>query len=180
MCTLPTHFGEEPKKYESQPALPEGYGTKRGQRHQRVQDLLAHKARGCDLVFEHFVELEIDGQLPNGANHREKIKIANPASCFVMKAFAFDGRSSEKDAYDLFMLADSLSAQRIVEQILPLKSNKLVKEALDIVRERFRIPNALGPVSVADFLQVSGDEKERIKRRVFELFQFIVSQIEKD
>jgi hypothetical protein len=158
---------------------PEYGGTKSGQRHQRIQDLLAHKARGCDLVFEHFVEFEIDGRLPNGADHREKIKIANPAACFVMKAFAFDGRNSEKDAYDLFMLIDSLTAQAIVEQILPIKNNKLVKEALDIIRERFRIPNSLGPVSVAEFFQATGDEKERIKRRVFELFQFIVSQIEK-
>jgi hypothetical protein len=157
---------------------PEYGGTKSGQRHQRVQDLLAHKARGCDLVFEHFVEVEIGGQLPNGADHREKIKIADSAACFVMKAFAFDGRNSEKDAYDLFMLTDSLGAQAIVEQILPLKSNKLMSEALSIIRERFRTPRALGPTSVADFLKATGDDGERIKRRVFELFQLIVSQIE--
>lgn len=121
---------------------PEYGGTGRRHRHQKVQDLLAQKARGSDLVFDHFIEIEISGKLPNQAENRERIKIASPAPCLVMKAIAFGQRSSEKDAYDLYMLCDSLGVHEIVEQVLPLKNNKLVKEALMVLREKFSSPNA--------------------------------------
>lgn len=158
---------------------PEYGGRGKQHRHQRVQqDLFARKARGSDLVFDHFIEIEISGKLPNQAENRERIKIASPASCLVMKAIAFGQRSSEKDAYDLYMLCDSLGVHEIVGQVVPLKNNKLAKEALMVLREKFSSPNALGPSSVANFLKAIGEEKERIRRRAFEIFQAIVSGVE--
>ena len=50
-----------------------------------------------------------------------------------------------------------------------------MKEALSVLREKFDSPNALGPSAVADFLKATQAERERIKRRAFELFQAIVS-----
>ena len=157
---------------------PEYGGTKKRHRHQRVQDLLAHKARGSDLVFKHYVEIEIAGRLPNGAENQERIKIADLLSCWVMKAITFGNRGSEKDVYDLYVLCDSLGVEAIVKSLFPLRRNKLVKESLAVLRDKFSSPNALGPASAADFLRATGDEGERIKRRAFELFQLIVSQIE--
>ncbi len=158
---------------------PEYGGTKKQHRHQRVQDLLAHKARGSDLVFEHFVEIEIAGQLPNEVRRREKIKVADAASCLVMKAITFGDRRSEKDAYDLYVLCDALGTQAMIGKLSPLKRNKLVKEALAVLRKEFDSPNALGPVSVAEFYKVGGEDRERLKRRAFELFLTIVSGVEK-
>ncbi len=86
---------------------PEYGGTGKNHRHQRIQDLLVHKARGSDLVFAHFIEKEIEGRLPGGAENKEKIKIADPAACLIMKAIVFGERRSEKDAYDLYVLCDS-------------------------------------------------------------------------
>jgi hypothetical protein len=54
-----------------------------------------------------------------------------------------------------------------------------VKEALTALRKEFDSPNALGPVSVAEFYKVTGEDRERLKRRAFELFLAIVSGIEK-
>jgi hypothetical protein len=154
---------------------PEYGGTGSQHRHQKVQELLARKARGSDLVFDHFVEREIGGRLPNRAENHERIKIANPAACLVMKAIAFGDRSAEKDAYDMYMLCEALGVPTLIAQLTPLKLNKLMQEALAVLREKFRSPNALGPVSVVDFVNVSGDEAERLKRRAFEFFQAIVS-----
>jgi len=81
--------------------------------------------------------------------------------------------------YDLYVLCDSLGVDTIVKNLFPLRKNKLVKESLTVLHEKFSFPNALGPTSVAGFLKATGDEGERIKRRVFELFQFIVSQVER-
>jgi hypothetical protein len=123
---------------------PEYGGAGRQHRHQKVQELLARKARGSDLVFTHFIEREIVGQLPNHAENRERIKIASPAACLVMKAIAFGERSSEKDAYDLYMLCDALGVHTMMAQLVPLKENRLMQEALAVLREKFHSPNALG------------------------------------
>lgn len=158
---------------------PEYGGSGKRHRHQKIQDLLAQKARGSDLVFDHFVEIEIAGKLPNQTEHRERIRIADPAACLVMKAIVFGERSEEKDAYDLYVLCDSLGVQEMIGQLLPLKENSLVREALAVLREKFGSPNLLGPSSVADFFKATGDEAERIRRRAFEIFQAIVSGIER-
>ena len=45
-------------------------GTGRRHRHQRVQqELLARKARGCDVVFDHCFEYEVRGALPDGSEN---------------------------------------------------------------------------------------------------------------
>ncbi len=130
-------------------------------------------------MFKHYVEIEISGRLPNGAENRERIKIADLLSCWVMKTITFGNRGSEKDAYDLYVLCDSLGGDTIARSLFPLRKNKLMRESLSVMREKFNSPNALGPTSVADFLRVTEEERERIKRRVFELFQFIVARLEK-
>lgn len=75
---------------------------------------------------------------------------------------------------DLYMLCDTLGVQAMVEQLAPLKENKLLQEALVVLREKFNSPNTLGPSSIAEFVKATGDEAERIKRRAFELFQAII------
>ena len=130
---------------------------------------MPEKLEASDLVFTHFIEREIVGQLPNHAENRERIKIASPAACLVMKAIAFGERSTEKDAYDLYMLCDALGVHTMMAQLVPLKENRLMQEALAVLREKFHSPNALGPTSVAEFIKAVGDEAERLKRRVFEL-----------
>jgi hypothetical protein len=157
---------------------PEYGGTERRHRHQKVQELLAHKARGSDLVFDNFVEWEIVGQLPNQAENRERIKIASPAACLVMKAIAFGDRSKEKDAYDLYMLCDALGVPALIAQLTPLRENKLMQEALVVLQEKFRSPNALGPVSIVDFVKAGGDDAARLKRRAFEIFLAIVAGLD--
>ncbi len=157
---------------------PEYGGTGWQHRHQKVQDLLAHKARGRDLVFTHYIERDIAGQLPSRADNRERIKIANPASCLVMKAITFGERSSEKDAYDVFTLCDALGVQAMVAHLLPLKEHTLLREALTVLSEKFASPNALGPYSVAHFFEADGEEAARIRRRAFELIQAILSGLE--
>ena len=157
---------------------PEYGGTGRNHRHQRIQDLLAHKARGSDLVFAHFIEKEIEGRLPGGAENKEKVKIADPAACLIMKAIVFGERRSEKDAYDLYVLCDSFGVQEMTKQLRPLRENKLLQEALDVLREKFDSPRGLGPSSVANFSRVGGDEADRLKRRAFELFRAIIAGLE--
>jgi hypothetical protein len=95
-----------------------------------------------------------------------------------MKGIVFGEWSSEKDAYDLYTLCDSKGLGETIRQLLPLKNNRLMREALAVIRAKFNALDALGPTAVADFLRASGVERERIRRRVFELFQAILIRIE--
>jgi len=52
-------------------------GSNRNKRHQRIQDMLARKGRGIDLVFESCVERELEARMPHGARNKIKLKVAN-------------------------------------------------------------------------------------------------------
>jgi hypothetical protein len=61
---------------------PEYGGTGKSHRHQRVQhDLLARKARGSDVVFDHCFDYELTGVLPDGAENAVHVKIADVVGC---------------------------------------------------------------------------------------------------
>jgi hypothetical protein len=84
---------------------PEYGGTSKKRRHHLIQDMLARKGRGTDIVFNHADVIHLSGPISNGANIELDIKVANVVACFVMKGVALGERTSEKDAYDLYMLA---------------------------------------------------------------------------
>ena len=67
-------------------------GTAKSHRHQKVQEMLAHKGRGADLVFDNFYTDEIPGKLPNGAELRVRINVANEVAIFAMKGITIGQR----------------------------------------------------------------------------------------
>lgn len=159
---------------------PEYGGTPKSQRHQRVQGLLAHKARGSDMVFDHFDETIIEAILPNGANRRVTAKIADPLSCVVMKAIAFGSRGNEKDAYDLYMVCKYCpnGQERIVDALKENMTSKLVQEALAVLRKEFASVDSLGPTSVADFLEEKEEAARAIRcRDAFEIIQAVLALV---
>ena len=139
-----------------------GLGKKR--RHQKIQEILARKGRGIDLVFDNCVEREIVARIPNGAVNKVKIKVANLCSIIATKGFAFYERGSEKDAYDIYWLFRNHpeGEKGIIQELSKMKGNKLVAESLDLIKERFRNIDSLGPVAVANFLEPMDDEEREI------------------
>ena len=82
---------------------PEYGGTGRSRRHQVIQDdLLARKARGSDVVFEHNFSFRLAGALPNGADATLEIQVADVVGCLTTKGIAIGERYAEKDAYDIY------------------------------------------------------------------------------
>ncbi len=139
-----------------------GLGKKR--RHQKIQEILARKGRGIDLVFDNCVEREIVARIPNGAVNKVKIKVANLCSIIATKGFAFYERGSEKDAYDIYWLFRNHPEEEkgIIQELSKMKGNELVAESLDLIKERFRNIDSLGPVAVANFLEPMDDEEREI------------------
>lgn len=152
-------------------------GTAKSHRHQRVQDLLAHKAHGADVVFDQFYTADIEGHLPNGARVKVPANIANEVAIFVMKGICLGQRTKAKDYYDLYMLAKHFKSgpKSIAESLAPHLQNGLVKEALANVRQYFNSPVSLGPTSVADFIGEQNPHDRQIRQRdVFEALRAVL------
>ena len=86
-------------------------------------------------------------------------------------------RTSEKDAYDLYMLARYYKEgpKSVLSELRRLRKHGLMKEALRNIEEHFKDTKSLGPVSVAKFMGITDEEEhDRITRDAFELLQFII------
>ena len=158
---------EEPQLIEIDFLGPEYGGRGRQHRHQIVQsDFFVRKARGVDIVFEHFFTYGLKGNLPEGACNEIEIKVADPVSVLTMKGIVIDLRYSEKDAYDIYSVIAHYKGgfQAVAEMVKPYKKNKLVNEGLINIQKKFKTKDSIGPQWVADFLLSGeiGEERDRV------------------
>ena len=155
-------------------------GTRRRHRHQKIQDVQARKARGCDLVFANPVKVKVKGRLPNGATQEVTVKVPSIGPFLVTKGMALWGRIKEKDAFDIYYCCRHYPGgiAALVRDIKPLMNNKLAREGLGKIRDRFRNTNALGPTGVAAFLELEDpEERLRIQREAFELVNRLMREL---
>jgi len=146
-------------------------GTGRGHRTQRFDDARPRKARGCDLAFTDYIEVEVKGSLPGGGKDTQTIKVTGLAPFLVMKAIALNGRLKPKDAWDIYFVVSKYEGgvEAIAESFRPLLSNSLVKEALTNLRKLFESVEHIGPRLVSDFEEIDDQEEvERVRRDAFE------------
>jgi len=144
---------------------PEYGGTGRGRRHQVVQDdLLARKARGADVVFDHNFPFRVTDLLPNGAEASVEIRVADVVGCLTTKGIAIGQRYAEKDAYDIYaVVANYKKGPRdSAAEVVPFLDNGLVHEAMTNIADKFHSIRAPGPQWVADFLATGPQERERV------------------
>lgn len=152
-------------------------GTGRKRRTQKVQDTRPRKARGADLVFEHSEQIEINGELPGGGKDKAMVRFSAIVPFIVMKAMAMRDRLKQKDPYDIYYCLQYYPGgpEKITELMAPLNKNGLVREALAILNEKFESPEHIGPVHIAEFMELTDpDEKERVQRDAFERVRFIL------
>lgn len=162
--TVTTNKGEEQIQIDF--LGPEYGGTPKSKRHQRIQDdFLVRKARGADEMFKHALEIELEGKLPDGAEGKTNIKMANIVGIMTMKGIVIGDRYKQKDAYDItsLVLYYKSGPFAVAEEISPYKEHGLVREALESIRTKFRSRDAEGPVWAADFQEAIGEAREQIK-----------------
>lgn len=144
---------------------PEYGGTDREHRHQRVQhNLLARKARGCDVVFDHCFSYELTGILPDGAENTVQVKIADVVGCLTMKGIVLGERYHDKDAYDLYSVITYYRGgpEGAAQAVKPYFDNALVREGIDTIAEKFQSIRSVGPVGVGNFLASDSTERDRL------------------
>src|SRR3989304_6386442 len=146
-------------------------GTGKGHRTQKVQDVCARKARGCDLAFDSTVTVTIEGALPDGGRDRESFKVAGIVPFLVMKGMVMNERMKEKDAYDIYYCVEHFpgGVESLALEFNSFRKNKLLLEGLGKIRTKFASVEHIGPRWVADFLEVTEKEDRNIiVRRAYE------------
>jgi hypothetical protein len=164
--------GRDPVTVEVDLLAGEYGGTGPGHRTQPVQNLLARKARGCDLVFSDPVRVSIQGDLPGGGRDQVTFQVAGIVAWLAMKGMALADRLKEKDSYDIYYCLRYYpgGTAALVAAFRPHVGNRLVREGLQKIRSKFLSVDHVGPKSVADFLEVTDpEERAIIERRAYEL-----------
>jgi hypothetical protein len=132
-----------------------------------VQDVTLRKARGCDLAFELYTEVKIDGRLPGGSKDSATIRVAAIVPFIVIKAMALAERAKEKDAWDICFCVQHFPGglDALAAAFRPHLANTLVQEALAKIADKFASPDHSGPVWVADFDGISDRDLREIRTR---------------
>jgi hypothetical protein len=163
--------GSDPIDVEVDLMAGEYGGTGKTRRTQKVQDVRARKARGCDLAFDATVTVTLEGELPDGGKDRVSFKVAGIVPFLVMKGMAMYERMKEKDAYDIYYCIEYYpgGTAKLSAEFTSFKGNKLVLEGLGKIRSKFASVAHVGPTWVADFLEVTEKEdREIVMRRAYE------------
>jgi hypothetical protein len=152
-------------------------GTGRGRRHQRVQDIKARKARGCDLAFDMFEEISVTGTLPGGGKDTVTLRVASVVSFLVMKGMALEDRIKEKDAWDIYHCLRSYPGGLValIAEIKPHISNNLVREGFEKIGTKFASIEHIGPQWVANFDEIDDSEERDLRvRDAFERVDYLL------
>jgi len=155
-------------------------GTGKGRRHQEVQDVKARKARGCDLVFDQAIEINLSGKLPNGGKNEVTVLVPHIGVFLVMKGMALWDRMNEKDAFDIYYCCRNYPGglKELIEEMKALVTNKLAREGLGKIKAKFATVDAIGPTWVADFSETTEpEEKDRIQREAFEIVNSVLDAL---
>ncbi len=155
-------------------------GTGKSHRHQKVQELLARKVRGCDLAFENPIEVTIEGYLPGGAKDSATIRVASIVPFLIMKATVLDDRMKEKDAYDIYYCLKQYSDQLdgLIDEFKPYLKNRLIQEGLSKLVKNFSSEEHIGPKFASAFEEIT-DEDDRIQmeRDAFERVNYLLQKL---
>ena len=96
-----------------------------------------------------------------------------------MKSVALNSRVKEKDAYDIwFILANYPGGvDAVASEFEAVVDHGLVLEAVGVLQAKFASPEHLGPVSVAGFLELDGEEADLVKRDTYERAQALLAAL---
>jgi hypothetical protein len=145
-------------------------GTGKRHRTQRIQDLQARKAKGCDLAFHRWSIEQIAGKMPDGSWNQVSMKVAGVVPFLIMKGFALADRMKEKDAYDVYFVVRHYpgGVEALLQEFASLRENHLVRQGLEKLWEKFQRLDAPGPFWVVNFLELEGEDREFTQRDAFE------------
>jgi hypothetical protein len=136
-------------------------GDKGGKLRDIEPDFAAIIAPGLKLAFQDRQRVTIDGRTIFGEKAKRDFWICGAGAFVVLKAFAFDGRGENKDAYDLYYVIRNYGAgvDDVAAKLQPLLADAETQKALGTLRRDFLDPEGVGPRRVAEFLVGGADDE---------------------
>ncbi len=143
-------------------------------------DFAAVIAPGLDLAFRDRRKVKLCGQTIFGEQATRQMWVCGPGAYIVLKALAFDGRGTNKDAYDLFYVIRNYGSDTadIVQHLEPLLDDPAAGKALDILRRDFTGHDAVGPRRVAEF--VTGGSDDDIQAEVVAFTEALLRHVSRE
>ncbi|MDO8737426.1 MAG: hypothetical protein Q7J17_00440 [Candidatus Deferrimicrobium sp.] len=132
-----------------------------------MQGIQARKVRGCDLAFDSPREISVEGELPGGGKDTVNVRVAAIVPFLVMKGMALTDRLKEKDAWDIdYCLRNYRGGMdALVAEFRPHMVHGLVREGLKKIADAFASVDRIGPVSVANFEEITDPDDRALRRR---------------
>lgn len=120
----------------------------RTHRHRQVQrDLRARTLAGAEVALAHWFWYEFAARLPDGAEGRVRLKVADLVATLALKGIAIGERYVEKDAYDIYALCAHYRGgpPAVAETLRLFLAEDPVRRGLRSIAEKFRAIEAEGP-----------------------------------
>jgi len=125
----------------------------------RLDALQINTLRGVDLAFAACDEISIKGVMPDGTRNTVRVRVVRLEAFLLIKAFALDERTKDKDAYDIaFVLRNyQPSVESLAEPMRTLTATGLGREGYGILQAKFESLDSIGPVAAARTTQEQGE-----------------------
>lgn len=130
----------------------------------------AFNVRGAQLVTRDYVVREIEAdRLDEGGRSKVAVRVANILSYTVLKILAFQDRHENKDSYDLIYcllnFGDGPEDAGRAAARSAIRDAVQVRDALQLLAERFESADHDGPRAYGTFLADDGDEEQAARFR---------------
>jgi hypothetical protein len=136
------------------------------------------RADACASAFRAPEQIELSGRTLRGAKNKVLLRVASLVDFLLMKTHALAGRDKPKDAYDLCYCLDNFPGglAELAAAWRKRASEKDVRRAEEILREKFASPESFGPAQVVEFFHSTDSATRAIQaRRGFELVQRLLN-----
>jgi hypothetical protein len=131
------------------------YGGPSGIMRDIKDNIRAIQVEGLGLALDSPLSIEISSKLLSGGDTTEHVKVCRAVPFIVLKALAFEKRRERKDAYDLvYVLVNSSEGAGAIAKLATdeEKNQESFKNAVEVLRNRFRAVTQDGPVHYAQFV----------------------------
>ena len=126
-------------------------------------DFATQRAYGADLAARFYKLVAIEGDMPDGGRNTVQIAVASIPALLAMKGYALDGRTKQKDAYDVYFSIRNYpgGVEALVEECNPLLEYVSGQEGFRHVASKFKDVDDFGPTCVRKFVEESDVLGER-------------------
>ncbi len=135
--------------------------------------LHGHAMAGAHIPWLFVIEVTLEEELLQGGRFPARVRVVDLPGLVVLKALTFLDRQAPKDAYDLWYVLTYArdGPEAVAERLSPYAADPDVSRAIESLRDVFESPQSAGPVGVALFEELRGEEADRLSAQVYAVVQ---------